>query len=266
MREREIVVVTGASGRIGTAVVPLLRREGRELRLVDTAEPSAAAPGEWRDVSIDDAAGLRAAMAGARAVIHLAGISSEAEWADLLRVNIDGTRTVLEAARDAGVGAVLLASSVHAAGFHAPDRVREPGLLAPRPDTYYGVTKAAMEALGSLFSDRFGMSIVSARICTFLETPDAGRAAASWLSPADAARLFEAAIALPDGRHHVVWGVSRNAPGWFPLEGGEEIGYRPEDDAVAELHRLGVSVPDPDPAEPIGGPFTRPDRPIGTRW
>ncbi|MDI6943467.1 NAD(P)-dependent oxidoreductase [Microbacterium barkeri] len=266
MREREIVVVTGASGRIGTAVVPLLRRNGRELRLVDTAEPSAAEPGEWRDLSIDDATGLRDALSGARAVIHLAGIASEAPWGDLLRVNVDGTRILLEAARDAGVGAVLLASSVHAAGFHVPDRVGEAEPLLPRPDTYYGVTKAAMEALGSLFSDRFGMSIVSARICTFLETPDPGRAAASWLSPGDAARLFEAAIALADGRHHIVWGVSRNAPGWFPLGAGEEIGYRPQDDAMAELHRLGVSVPDPDPTDPIGGPFTRPDHPIGTRW
>lgn len=88
------------------------------------------------------------AMRGADAVIHLAGIASEAPWVDLLRVNIDGTRIVLEAAREAGVRSVLLASSIHAAGFLLSAEVADSSALVPRPDSYYGVTKAAMESLG----------------------------------------------------------------------------------------------------------------------
>lgn len=272
----QLVVVTGAAGRIGRAIVPLLARPGRRLRLLDTEVPaSSAAPSstaaergiEWLSASIEDADALGRAFAGADAVIHLAGLSSERPWADILRVNIDGTRTVLEAAREAGVGRVLLASSIHAVGF-AP--VASAALDDPqpaRPDTFYGVSKAAMEALGSLYADRFGMSVVSARICTFLEQPGDGRAVAQWLSPADAARLAEAAIALDDGRHHVVWGVSANAPGWFSLEAGRAIGYDPQDDAVAELSRRdGVTPPAPDPRAPLGAAFTDADHPLGGTW
>ena len=57
------------------------------------------------------------AFDGADLVVHLGGLADERPWTDLLAVNIDGTRAVCEAARLAGVGRLLLASSVHAAGF-----------------------------------------------------------------------------------------------------------------------------------------------------
>jgi dTDP-4-dehydrorhamnose reductase len=267
----QLVVVTGAAGRIGRAIVPLLAKPGRRLRLIDTDRPASAPPSdadiEWRSASIEDPDTLGPAFDGADAVVHLAGLSSERPWADLLRINIDGTHTVLEAARAAGVGRVLLASSIHAVGFAPVASAALDPLASPRPDTYYGVSKAAMEALGSLYADRFGMSIVSARICTFLEEPGDGRAVAQWLSPGDAARLAEAAIALDDGRHHVVWGVSDNAPGWFALDAGRAIGYHPQDDAVAErTRRDGEAPPPPDPGAPLGAAFTDADHPLGGTW
>ncbi|GAA4775672.1 NAD-dependent epimerase/dehydratase family protein [Microbacterium gilvum] len=257
----EVVVVTGAAGRIGSAVVPRLRRDGRALRLLDAAHPAEGRAGEWIRCALHDEDALRRACDGAHAVVHLAGIASETAWSDLMAVNIDGTRAVLEAARDGGVRSVMLASSVHAAGFESPPTDRPLPVAAARPDSYYGVSKAAMEALGSVFADRFGMSVVSGRICTFLLAPERGRAEATWFSPDDAARLCEAAIALRDGRHHVVWGVSRNAPGWFDLVAGEAIGFAPEDDASVVLGH-GPST-DLDAAEPIGGPSTRQDHPLG---
>lgn len=265
----EIVVITGAAGRIGRAVVPLLRRPGRTLRLVDTS-PVDLEPVDdisWHDVSIEDPEGMERVLQEACGLVHLAGLSSERPWADLLRVNIDGTHTVLEAARRAGVDRVLLASSIHAVGFQpvAAAAAAQPPL--PRPDTYYGVSKAAVEALGSLYADRFRMSVVSARICTFLEEPGDGRAIAQWLSPGDMARLVEASLALDDGEHHLVWGVSANAPGWFSLEAGFAIGYRPQDDARAvSLERTGVAPPEPDTRRALGGAFTDEQHPVGGTW
>ncbi len=190
----QTVVITGASGRIGREVVPLLRRPGRMLRLVDTS-PTELEPGDdisWHDVSIEDADGMEEVLDGASGLVHLAGLSSERPWADLLRVNIDGTHTVLEAARRTGVDRVLLASSIHAVGFQPVAAARATMPPLPRPDTYYGVSKAAMEALGSLYADRFGMSVVSARICAFTGNAGDGRTTAQWLSPGDMARLIEA--------------------------------------------------------------------------
>ena len=263
------VVITGAAGRIGRVIVPLLRRPGRTLRLVDTSRVELE-PGDdvsWHEVSIEDADGMERMLDGASGVVHLAGLSSERPWADLLRVNIDGTHTVLEAARRTGVERVLLASSIHAVGFAPVDAATATEPLLPRPDTYYGVSKAAMEALGSLYADRFGMSVVSARICMFLEQPTGRLAVAEWLSPGDMVRLIEATLALDDGKHHIVWGVSANAPGWFSLDAGFAIGYRPQDDARAvSLERDGVEPAEPDRGAPLGGAFTDGEHPVGGTW
>ncbi|WP_395245473.1 NAD-dependent epimerase/dehydratase family protein [Agromyces sp. MMS24-K17] len=277
----ETVAVTGASGRIGRLVVPLLDRPGRMLRLVDTDLPDRVEDGPWGEASaaldpgrvelvrasIEDDDAIRAALDGADAVLHLAALATEQPWADLVRVNIDGTQKVLEAARLGGARSVLLASSIHAVGFADPAEAAATEVLVPRPDTYYGVTKAALEALGSLYADRFGMSIVSARICAFTLAPGPGRGLSHWLSPGDTARLFEAAIALDDGRHHIVWGVSANAPGGFDLRAGHAIGFEPQDDTIAFLTARDGAPPEvPERPGPIGGEFTSPEHPLGEAW
>ena len=276
----EIVVVTGASGRIGRRVVPLLRRPGRVLRLVDLEVPEDAVAAsddlalgaiEWHHASIEDDEAIGRAVDGADAVVHLAALASERPWADLLRVNIDGTQKVLEAARTAGVGRVFLASSVHAFGFADVADAAQDQPLLPRPDTYYGVSKAAVEALGSLYADRFGMSVVTARICHFAPDPGPGGtlglSLVQWFSVDDAVRLIEAALAVDDGRHHLVWGVSANAPARFSLAAGRAIGYEPQDDAVrVATLRDGAAPAMPAPAGPLGGMFTDEAHPVGGTW
>ncbi|WP_127794493.1 NAD(P)-dependent oxidoreductase [Agromyces sp. LHK192] len=276
----DVVAVTGASGRIGREIVRLLDRPGRTLRLIDTDLPASTADGPWGDLSdrvelhrasIEDAPAIRAALAGASGVVHLAALSSERPWADILRVNIDGTQKVLEAARLGGARNVLLASSIHAVGFVDAASAATTEVLVARPDTYYGVSKAALEALGSVYADRYGLGVVSARICQFGAEPATGRALARWLSPGDLARLIEATLRLDDGAHHIVWGVSANAPDAFDLSAGRAIGYEPQDDAFAvAFARDGAASPlAPTSApldDPIGGEFTDDEHPLGSTF
>jgi len=279
----DVIAITGASGRIGRRIVGLLDRPGRTLRLVDTDLPDRLGdddrwgPGldadrvELRRASIEDERGIRSALDGADAVVHLAALASERPWADILRVNIDGTQKVLEAARLGGATRVMLASSIHAVGFAEATDAATTRVLVPRPDTFYGVSKAAVEALGSVYADRYGLSIVSARICNFGagDRPGSGRGLAHWLSPADAARLVEAALALDDGRHHIVWGVSANAPDAFDLSAGRAIGYEPQDDAFASVAARDGVEPGPEPftpSGPIGTVFTDDEHPLGEAW
>lgn len=261
----ETIVITGAAGRIGRAITPLLRREGRRLVLVDRLVPDDAGP-DWAVADVTDRGALREALAGSDTVVHLAGIPTEDEWSGILSANIDGTYAVLSAAQELGVRRVLLASSVHAAGYwSAADLAEHP--FDTRPDTLYGVSKVAMEALGSVFADRFGMTVVSARICTFLDEPDPGRSAATWLSPADMARLVEATAGLTEPGHHVVWAVSANSPDWFPLDAGRRIGFEPRDDAVRWLlERTSSASGMPSPEDLLGGSFVADEHPLGTRW
>ncbi|MDM7830096.1 NAD-dependent epimerase/dehydratase family protein [Cellulomonas edaphi] len=259
------IAITGSSGAIGGFLRPRLRAAGHRLVLVDSAEPDELAPGEEAvTADIRELDALAAAFAGADLVVHLAGHAQEREWPDILAVNIDGTRAVCEAARRAGVTRLLLASSVHAAGF-LPTHPAVVGAPAPRPDTYYGVSKAALEALGSLYADRFGMTVISARIMHATTEPQAAYDLGGWLSPDDATRLVLAALTTPNAGHHVVWGVSRNTRRVVDLGPGAAIGFEPVDDAEHWADTLG-GLPTPATADRLGGDFTLASHPLGEDW
>ncbi len=261
----ERVLVTGAAGVVGTLMRPRLRKAGRTLRLLDLAplrpDPTAGEAEEILEGSVTDPDAMKAACDGVDAVIHLGGLSREASWQDTLAVNVDGTRTLLEAARHAGVGRVVLASSNHAVGFRPVAEAGEAGLPAdssPRPDTYYGVSKAAIEALGSLYHSRFGMDVIAIRIGSCFETPLplGPRGLTTWLSPDDGARLFEACLAAPTPGYRLIWGVSDNTRRVYSLAEAESLGYRSQDDAEAFADQMsGLPAPTGIEAELVGGGF-----------
>ncbi|MFC5052186.1 NAD-dependent epimerase/dehydratase family protein [Saccharothrix xinjiangensis] len=206
----------------------------RVLRLLDIAPLPAAADDERVELvtaSVTDQAAMDAACEGVDAVIHLGGHSLERPWADILDVNINGTHVVLEAARRAGVGRVVLASSNHAVGYHRRGEGEAPDELFPLPDTYYGVSKVAMEGLGGLYASRYGMDVIAVRIGSCFEKPRDFRMLSTWLSPDDGARLFEACLAAPSPGFRVIWGVSDNTRRWFSLAGAEALGYKSADDS-----------------------------------
>lgn len=259
------VLVTGAAGVVGTLMRPRLRNAGRTLRLLDLAplEPDQSA-GDAEEIvtgSVTDPGAMAAACEGVDAVIHLGGLSREASWQDTLAVNVDGTRTLLEAARQAGVGRVVLASSNHAVGFRSVAEAGEHGLPAdssPRPDTYYGVSKAAIEALGSLYHSRFGMDVIAIRIGSCFETPLplGPRGLTTWLSPDDGARLFEACLSAPSPGFRLIWGVSDNTRRAYSLTEAEALGYRSEDDAESFAAQMSdLPAPTGIEAEMVGGGF-----------
>jgi dihydroflavonol-4-reductase len=97
------LLVTGAGGFIGGHVCRLAQQHGWRVRGLDLAFPHPIA-GEAITGSILDPAALRAALAGADAVVHGAAITSlwARDPADFMRVNAEGSRAVARAAREAG--------------------------------------------------------------------------------------------------------------------------------------------------------------------
>ncbi len=254
----QTILITGAAGRIGQMLRTRMARPGRVLRLLDVVPLKDAAGNEPVEVlpaaSVTDLDAVRRAARGADAVIHLGGIPAEHRWEDILSVNVDGTRTVLEAARQEGVQRLVLASSNHAVGFERRgDELRAD--TPPAPDTYYGFSKAALEALGNLYHHRFGMHVSCLRIGLCAEAPPDTAALPIWLSPDDMGRLAEAALTA-DG-YRIVWGVSRNTRRWWSLAAGEAIGFRPQDDSEVFADR----IPQVGDDEYLGGLFT--NAPLG---
>jgi uronate dehydrogenase len=248
------VLVTGAAGLIGGWLRGGLPERGWAVRSLDVVPVEDPRPGEEHLVAdVTDLAAMVDATTGASAVVHLAGVVGESTWPAISSTNIEGTYCALEAARRAGVQRVVLASSNHATGYTPrPDH----GLLteadAPhRPDTYYGVAKAAMEALGSLYVDRYGMDVVCLRIGSAFTEPTTVRQLATWLSPTDTIGLVDAALRAPSPGYSVVWGVSDNTRRWWDLTAAEALGYRSVDDAESYAEALIAAHGEPDPNDPV---------------
>ena len=137
-----VTLVTGATGLVGSHVTRLLVERGDHVRVtVRTGSILDQIDGldiEMARCDILDRQAVRRAMRGVTRVFHVAGLTSLRAGADALyRVNVDGTRIVLEEALRAGVERVVHTSSVAAIG---PARARRDGRRAaglprrpPRP-------------------------------------------------------------------------------------------------------------------------------------
>jgi nucleoside-diphosphate-sugar epimerase len=146
------VVVTGATGNVGTAVLRALEREPAVDAVVGVAR-RAAGPGlskvTWAQGDVRDRAALDALVAGADAVVHLAWVIQPARDRDLsLDVNVEGSREVFAAAAAAGVRTLVHASSL---GAYSPvagsPKVRETWATEGIPTSFYSRDKAAAERL-----------------------------------------------------------------------------------------------------------------------
>jgi uronate dehydrogenase len=224
------VLITGAAGKIGTYLRNALPASEWRLRLLDNRVFD-----DDREVviaDIRDSGALADAMQGIDAVVHLAGIPTEAPFDDIIDMNVEGTWRVFDAARLAGVRRVVYGGSNHAIGFTPRSALL--GTDVPlRPDTNYGVSKAFGETVARFYADRHGLEVVCLRIGSCDDRPRSPRMLSTWLSPGDAVRLVSACLRAPDVGYTVVYGISANTRGWWDLAPARALGYEPHDDAEA---------------------------------
>jgi nucleoside-diphosphate-sugar epimerase len=248
-------LITGAAGRIGVALRRHLTDRGIALRSVDLATPQAVSEDdEVMTVDLRDLDAMTRSAEGCDGIVHLGGLSDEADFHDLAEVNIVGSYHVLEAARRAGIRRVVFASSNRVTGMYPADTMVDPSMPV-RPDGFYGVAKIAGEALCRLYADKFQLLTVTVRIGSYEERPQTQRDLRTWLSPGDALRAFDAAM-IADQPGAVFYAVSANTERWWSLNAGKQLGYHPEDDAQDWASFPAESYP---PAQPQAGPYAAAD-------
>ena len=192
---------------------------------------------------------VREMVAGMDAIVHLGGIPTEGDWDAILLNNIQGTYNVFEAARVEGVRRIVFASSNHATGYHRRSRRIGPD-AETRPDSRYGVSKVAGEAIGRLYADKYGLEVVCLRIGSFQPRPIDARMLSTWISPADMVRLTACSLEAEPVHFEILYGVSANRRAIWDNPAAARFGYRPEDDAekfADELLAHGKAA-----AEPVG--------------
>jgi UDP-glucose 4-epimerase len=163
------VAVTGGCGFIGSHVVDRLLGAGHHVRVIDTSSrwPNAAA--EHHDADLFDDAAMDAALAGREAVFHLAAVADvndvDADPVRAVRLNVEGTVRVLQAARRQRCGRVILASTVWVYGATAGDGERAenaPVDLSSAGHVYVS-TKLAAEMLMHSYRQMYGQQFTILR-------------------------------------------------------------------------------------------------------
>lgn len=152
------IVITGATGNLGTALIRALQVHDPEVEIVGICRrpPTDDSSGvEWHALDLTAPAadlGLTAAMKGATAVVHLAwAIQPVREATRLHEINVGGTAAVLRAVASAGVPHLVHASSI---AVYAPDRgpVDEDWPRTGIPASAYSRQKVEAEELVDQFT------------------------------------------------------------------------------------------------------------------
>ena len=126
------LAITGGTGFVGSRLIVAAVADGHQVRALTRRPMEPRASVDWIRGALDDPAALDELVGGTDAVIHVAGVLTGRTAADFDRANVDGTQAMLSAAKAAGVGRFVHASSLAA---------REPQL------SLYGASKARSEKL-----------------------------------------------------------------------------------------------------------------------
>jgi len=165
-------LVTGGAGFIGSHLVEALAARGERVRVLDNFSTGRAENLERAREQVDvlegdvrDVAALEAAMRGVEYVWHLAALVSVPDSIRDPRryheVNVDGTLSILVAARKAGVRRVVFASSTAVYGL--PTRLPTAEDHVTAPSSPYGLSKLVGEGYCQLFTRVYGLPTISLR-------------------------------------------------------------------------------------------------------
>lgn len=249
------VLVTGARGKVGRAVVAALVAAGYDVRATDIArpvydaDPTNAVPYVQADLA--SAGDAYAVVRDVDVVVHTAGIPEPTKNVphEVFLTNVAATFHVLEAAMAAGVERVVNLSSDSVSGMtwaHRPFTASFCPIDESHPDLAhdaYGMSKRVSEMLCDAFVARTSGTAVSIRptwvltpetyaanLAPFFADPDLPSAVFwAYIDVADLAELVVAAVATPTGGHEVVYAAA-----------ADNIGGR---DLARELARLHPGVP-----------------------
>lgn len=230
------IICTGGAGRLGQHVSRRLAPK-HDLSILDLSAPADADLGHVQFVQGDicDYGQLRQTFSGCDAVVHLAAIPNpRTASADVtFNTNVQGAWSVLQAAEDAGVKRVLVASSdsVFGLSYNPPDW---PPQFLPvdethpvRPTEFYSLSKHVTETIAESFASRGKLEVIVLRPVHVVFPPEYPELDArgsdpqnyhfwTFVAPQDVAQAFDLALAADYNGYEV-----------FTISGADGLNTRP---------------------------------------
>ena len=255
------ILITGVSGLVGSAaylhlsqwpdryaLYGLGRRRALSERIFD--QRTIDLPEERFFVcDIADMAGVRRAVAGMDAVVHMAADPAGRGWESLRDNNLIGAYNVFEACREAGVGRIIAASTIQVSNGDAQQKPykalieeREDDVpegfakVSPQtpaqPRNLYAASKVWSESLARVYAHSHDLSCLCIRI-GWVTGEDESRNGRGdiWCSQRDIAELIKCCIdAGEEVRFDIFYGMSDNRRRWVDIEYAQQrVGYVPQD-------------------------------------
>nr|CAA9233352.1 hypothetical protein AVDCRST_MAG63-1072 [uncultured Armatimonadetes bacterium] len=231
------VLVTGASGRVGSVTAREFLEHGYQVRVLDKAPPPEDLRGRVETVYADltDRLALMRAAEGCDCIAHLAAIPNPGRGSDdiITETNVVGTQFLLAAAEAHGIRRVALASTCCTFGIFFAKHPFDPEYLPMDEDhptkvqDLYALSKLANEETAAMYTRRTGMVTVCLRLTTVmdfggeqtnwhkrsLQRGNDWRAGDMWtyIEVRDAARAFRLAVENPAEGSHVVIIAARDS-------------------------------------------------------
>ncbi len=234
MGDKKKVLITGVAGLVG-GILRAHWGDRYALRLADVRPvEDLAAHEEFVEVDIVDYEQVLAACRGVDTVVHLAAYPGDgAEFYDtLLHLNVMGGYNAFEAARQAGCGRMVFASSIDAVmGYSDQAEVKWDAPIYPT--NMYGATKCWGEALGRVYAHRHRLSCICVRLTNpgFRQNGDWDPGSLmSTTSPRDCAQLFGRCVDVEEVDFAIVNGISGHSRPRLDLGISRQVlGYEPQD-------------------------------------
>lgn len=256
------ILITGATGTIGSKLIPALENE-HDLVLLSRRKIQDDA--RWRQVDVTKIEQVMDAMRGCETVIHLAiasGQEGDYEGDDFneqrFEINVKGTYNVFEAARRTEVKRVIYTSSLTVVWGYLPPTFVE-GDAPAKPVGTYALTKHLGEQIAEHYAKVHGLSVLCMRIPKPVDIEDKTSKATpilpQWIAFPDLVQAYLLALKLQNNFFETITLVGESSRRRWDISKAEQLlGYQPQH----RLEDMGYTLRD-EPQSYTGPNIVRPD-------
>jgi NAD+ dependent glucose-6-phosphate dehydrogenase len=260
--EKRSILITGVYGLVGSCLyrrlienpdyeVYGLDRSNQKSERVHEDEVAVVPDSHLYLNDLSDINGLQQAFEDKNTIIHMAGDpNADASWESVLKNNIEATYNVFEAAKQAGVRRVIIASTIQVSFGYFYNREPYKSIWAGNyevvpdcltkiktsdpvwPINLYGSSKVFGESLARMVSSTTNMSCLCIRLGGVHSMDNVPPAVApNACTQNDMTRIIDCCIRAPDTiRFEIIYGLSKTDYQWVDLTNAEKtVNYRPQD-------------------------------------